>query len=79
MRIADELRHNILIICPHSVKTPLNAVVFLFENLKGKTFSAVGGEVRPKMGRKPNLRHSPVITSGKLQANVRSFPNVHLA
>ncbi|RAM51295.1 MAG: transposase, partial [Hapalosiphonaceae cyanobacterium JJU2] len=28
----------------------------------GSAVSAVGGEVRPKMGRKSHLRHSPVIT-----------------
>ncbi|MEI2581892.1 RNA-guided endonuclease InsQ/TnpB family protein [Scytonema sp. PRP1] len=29
---------------------------------EGSAVSAVGGEVRPKMGRKSNLRHSPLIT-----------------
>ncbi|MGH7998874.1 MAG: RNA-guided endonuclease InsQ/TnpB family protein [Brasilonema sp.] len=29
---------------------------------EGSAVSAVGGEVRPKLGRKSNLRHSPVIT-----------------
>ncbi len=29
---------------------------------EGSTVSAVGGEVRPKMGRKSHLRHSPANT-----------------
>ncbi|HEY9783278.1 MAG TPA: zinc ribbon domain-containing protein, partial [Leptolyngbyaceae cyanobacterium] len=29
---------------------------------EGSVVSAVGGEVRPKIGRKSNLRHSPLIT-----------------
>jgi putative transposase len=29
---------------------------------EGSAVSAVGGEIRPKMGRKSNLRHSPLIT-----------------
>jgi putative transposase len=32
---------------------------------EGSAVSAVGGEVRPKMGRKSHLRHSPVSTEAQ--------------
>lgn len=39
---------------------------------EGSAVSAVGGEVRPKMGRKSHLRHSPVSTEAQLSGEAKA-------
>jgi putative transposase len=44
---------------------------------EGSAVSAVGGEVRPKMGRKSNLRHSPMSTEAQPSGVRRSACRRH--
>jgi len=41
---------------------------------EGSAVSAVGGEVRPRLGRKSNLRHSPVSTEAQPMSSTRAKP-----